>query len=110
MSEISTQNIPEAGEISRFPANRRDIAVIVKEDVEAKKVLQLIENVGGNFLVDLNLFDVYQGNGIEAGYKSLAIAMVLQDHEKTLEEKDINDVVNRVVGTLKDELNASLRD
>lgn len=110
LSEISTQNIPEAGEISRFPANRRDIAVIVKEEVEAKKVLQLIENVGGNFLVDLNLFDVYQGNGIEAGYKSLAIAMVLQDHEKTLEEKDINDVVNRVVGTLKDELNASLRD
>ena len=110
LSEISTQNIPEAGEISRFPANRRDIAVIVKEDVEAKKVLQLIENVGGNYLVDLNLFDVYQGNGIEAGYKSLAIAMVLQDQNKTLEEKDINDVVNRVVDTLKDELNASLRD
>ncbi|MDG1751092.1 MAG: phenylalanine--tRNA ligase subunit beta [Thalassotalea sp.] len=110
LSEITTQNIPEAGEISRFPANRRDIAVIVKEDVEAKKVLQLIENVGGNYLVDLNLFDVYQGNGIEAGFKSLAIAMVLQDHEKTLEEKDINDVVNRVVDTLKVELNASLRD
>ncbi|MEW6991476.1 phenylalanine--tRNA ligase subunit beta [Colwelliaceae bacterium 6441] len=110
LSEITTQNIPEAGEISRFPANRRDIAVIVEEAVEAKKVLQLIENVGGNHLVDLNLFDVYQGNGIEAGYKSLAIAMVLQDHEKTLEEKDINDVVNRVVDTLKDELNASLRD
>jgi phenylalanyl-tRNA synthetase beta chain len=110
LSEISTQNIPEAGEISRFPANRRDIAVIVKEDVEAKKVLQLIENVGGNNLVDLNLFDVYQGNGIDAGFKSLAIALVLQDHEKTLEEKDINDVVNRVVDTLKIELNASLRD
>ena len=110
LSEISTQNIPEAGEISRFPANRRDIAVIVEEAVDAKKVLQLIENVGGNYLVDLNLFDVYQGNGIEAGFKSLAIAMVLQDHEKTLEEKDINDVVNRVVDTLKDELNASLRD
>jgi len=110
LSEISTLNIPEAGDISRFPANRRDIAVIVKEDVEVKKVLQLIENVGGNYLVDLNLFDVYQGNGIEAGYKSLAIAMVLQDHEKTLEEKDINDVVNRVVDTLTDELDASLRD
>ncbi len=110
LSEISTQNIPEAGEISRFPANRRDIAVIVKEEVEAKKVLQLIENVGGNYLVDLNLFDVYRGNGIDTGFKSLAIAMVLQDHEKTLEEKDINDVVNRVVDTLKVELNASLRD
>ena len=110
LDEISTIKIPEAGEISRFPANRRDIAVIVKEDVEAKKVLQLIENVGGNYLVDLNLFDVYRGTGIDDGYKSLAIAMILQDHEKTLEEKDINDVVSRVVETLKDELNASLRD
>ncbi|WP_448549959.1 phenylalanine--tRNA ligase subunit beta [Thalassotalea fusca] len=110
VEKIGSRKIPEAQEISRFPANRRDIAVIVEEDVDAKKVLQLIENVGGNYLVDLNLFDVYQGNGIEPGFKSLAIAMILQDQEKTLEEKDINDVVNRVVDTLKDELNASLRD
>ena len=110
VEKIGSRKIPEAQEISRFPANRRDIAVIVEEDVDAKKVLQLIENVGGNYLVDLNLFDVYQGNGIEPGFKSLAIAMILQDQEKTLEEKDINDVVNRVVDTLKNELNASLRD
>ena len=110
LSEILEQKLPEATDISRFPANRRDIAVVVKDDVSAKKVLQLIEKVGGNYLVDLNLFDVYQGESIETGYKSLAIAMVLQDHEKTLEEKDINEVVNRVVETLKDELDASLRD
>jgi len=110
LSEISTQNIPQARDISRFPANRRDIAVIVEEDVSAKKVLQLIEKVGGNYLIDLNLFDVYQGNGIESGFKSLAIAMTLQDNEKTLEDKDINEVVDRVVDTLKSELNASLRD
>jgi len=110
LSEILEQKLPEATDISRFPANRRDIAVVVKDEVDAKKVLQLIEKVGGNYLVDLNLFDVYQGESIEAGYKSLAIAMVLQDHDKTLEEKDINEVVNRVVDTLKDELDASLRD
>lgn len=110
LSEISTRNIPEATDISRFPSNRRDIAVIVEEKIDAKNVLQLIEKVGGNFLIDLNLFDVYQGNGIEPGFKSLAIAMILQDQDKTLEEKDITDVVNRVVDTLKDELNASLRD
>ncbi|GAA5137378.1 phenylalanine--tRNA ligase subunit beta [Thalassotalea piscium] len=110
LSEISTRNIPEATVVSRFPSNRRDIAVIVDDKIDAKKVLQLIEKVGGNFLIDLNLFDVYQGNGIEPGFKSLAIAMILQDQDKTLEEKDITDVVNRVVDTLKDELNASLRD
>ena len=110
LDEISTRKVPQASDISRFPSNRRDIAVIVDEKINAKKVLQLIEKVGGNYLVDLNLFDVYQGNGIEQGFKSLAIAMILQDQEKTLEEKDINDVVNRVVDTLKVELNASLRD
>ncbi|MFB0981018.1 MAG: phenylalanine--tRNA ligase subunit beta [Alteromonadaceae bacterium] len=110
LTEISTQRIPEAGDISRFPANRRDIAVIVEEKINAKNVLQLIEKVGGNYLVDLNLFDVYRGNGIDEGFKSLAIAMTLQDCDKTLEEKDINEVVERVVDTLETELNASLRN
>ena len=110
LAELLRQNIPQASEISRFPANRRDIAVVVKEDVDAKKVLQLIEKVGGNYLVDLNLFDVYRGKGIEPGFKSLAIAMTLQDIDKTLEEKDIAEVVNRVVDTLTNELDASLRD
>ncbi|MFT5756310.1 MAG: phenylalanyl-tRNA synthetase beta chain [Alteromonadaceae bacterium] len=110
LSEILTQNIPQACEVSRFPSNRRDIAVVVKEDVDAKNVLQRIEKVGGNYLIDLNLFDVYRGESIELGFKSLAIAMILQDNEKTLEEKDITAVVDRVVDTLKTELNASLRD
>jgi len=110
LSEVLVQKIPEASDISRFPANRRDLAIVVKEDVDAKKVIQLIEKVGGNYLIDLNLFDVYQGQGIEDGYKSLAIALVLQDTSKTLEEKDITDVIDRVVETLKSELNASLRD
>lgn len=110
VNKVSTRKLPLATDISRFPANRRDIAVVVKEEVAAKNVLQLIEKVGGNYLIDLNLFDVYQGEGIDAGYKSLAIALVLQDTEKTLEEKDINDVVDRVVDTLKSELDASLRD
>ncbi len=110
LSEILTQKTPQATDISRFPANRRDIAVVVKEHVDAKEVLQLIEKVGGKYLIDLNLFDVYQGQGIESGFKSLAIALTLQDHEKTLEEKDINDVVNRVVDTLSTELNATLRN
>jgi phenylalanyl-tRNA synthetase beta chain len=110
LSEVQEQKLPVAAEISRFPANRRDIAVIVEEQVEAKKVLQLIENVGGNYLIGLKLFDVYRGQGIEPGFKSLALALFLQDTERTLEDNDINEVVHRVVDTLKNELNASLRD
>ena len=110
LSEIITQKLPWAADISKFPANRRDIAIIVKEEIEAKKVLQLIEKVGGNNLIDLNLFDVYTGKGIDPGFKSLAIALTLQDKLKTLEEKDINDVVDTVVNTLNIELDAKLRN
>ena len=110
LSEVLSQKIPLATDLSRFPANRRDISVVVKEDIEAKKVLQLIEKIGGKHVIDINLFDVYHGHGIEPGFKSLAIALILQDHEKTLEEKDINDVVNRVVNTLSAELDATLRN
>ena len=110
LSEICTQNVPQAIDISKFPANRRDIAIVVSDQISAKNVLQHIEKVGGNYLVDLNLFDVYRGNGIEEGFKSLAIAMILQGNDKTLEEKDITEVVDRVVDILKTKLNASLRD
>ncbi|MEW6999468.1 phenylalanine--tRNA ligase subunit beta [Colwelliaceae bacterium BS250] len=109
-SEILEQKIPVATDVSKFPANRRDIAVVVKNEISANKVLQLIEKVGTNHLVSLELFDVYQGKGIEPGFKSLAIAMTLQDIERTLEEKDISEVVNTVVDALKNELDASLRD
>jgi phenylalanyl-tRNA synthetase beta chain len=110
LSKVLALKIPEATDISRFPANRRDLAIVVEDHIDAKKVLQLIEKVGGNYLIDLNLFDVYRGNGIKEGFKSLAIALVLQDTSKTLEEKDITNVIDRVVETLKLELNASLRD
>ena len=110
LSEILVQRIPQALALSRFPANRRDLAIVVNDNVNANNVLQLIEKIGGKLLIDLNLFDVYRGQGIEVGCKSLAIALVLQDINKTLEEKDITEVVDRVVESLKTEFNASLRD
>ncbi len=110
LSEMNQRNLPEAAPVSKFPSNRRDIAVVVEDKVNAGDLLKSIEKVGGNQLVDLNLFDVYQGEGIEQGYKSLAISLVLQDVEKTLEEQDINATMERVIGTLKQEFSATLRD
>jgi phenylalanyl-tRNA synthetase beta chain len=56
------------------------------------------------------LFDVYKGKGVEADHKSLAIALTLQNAERTLEEKDINSVIDLVVAELAEQFNASLRD
>jgi phenylalanyl-tRNA synthetase beta chain len=102
--------LPLAQAVSKFPANRRDIAVVVDEAVSATDVMNLIRKVGENQLVGLNLFDVYQGKGVELGKKSLAIALTLQDTTRTLEDKDITETIGSVVSALKTEFNASLRD
>ncbi|WP_137221068.1 phenylalanine--tRNA ligase subunit beta [Shewanella sp. MEBiC00475] len=102
--------LPLAQAVSKFPANRRDIALVVDEAVSATDVMNLIRKVGENQLVGLNLFDVYQGKGVEAGKKSLAIALTLQDTTRTLEDKDITETMDSVVSALKTEFNASLRD
>jgi len=102
--------LPLAQTVSKFPANRRDIAVVVDDSVSAGDVVKMIRKVGQNQLVGLNLFDVYQGKGVEPGKKSLAIALTLQDNTRTLEEKEIAEMVDSVVSALKSEFNALLRD
>ncbi|WP_199611691.1 phenylalanine--tRNA ligase subunit beta [Flocculibacter collagenilyticus] len=110
LNAISNRNVPEAMEVSKYPSNRRDIAVVVKEEVNAGNLLSLIKNIGANQLVDLKLFDVYQGKGVEEGYKSLAIGITLQDQHKTLEDNEINDSMTKVIEALQTEFNATLRD
>lgn len=107
---ISQRRLPQAEAISRFPANRRDIAVLVKENVEVGNLLKHVEKIGVNQLVGLNLFDVYTGKGIEPGYKSLAISLILQDSERTLEDAEIQQAVDTVVESLQSEFGAALRE
>lgn len=110
LSALTVRKLPQATEVSKFPANRRDIAMIVKNDINAGDVLNFVKKVGGNQLVGINLFDVYQGSGVADGNKSLAISLTLQDASRTLEEKEIADAVNAIVDAVSSEFNASLRD
>jgi phenylalanyl-tRNA synthetase beta chain len=110
LAAFGDKHIVSAQEISKYPANRRDLAIVVKSDVRFSDILATIRKVGGNQLVDLKLFDVYTGQGVADGMKSLAIALTLQDKTRTLEDKDIQQVVTSVVQALGDEFNATLRD
>lgn len=96
MDALLQAKLPQAQAVSKFPANRRDIAIVVDEEVAAGDVMTLIRKVGENQLVGLNLFDVYRGKGVEQGKKSLAIALTLQDNTRTLEEKEIAEMVDTV--------------
>jgi len=110
LEQIITRNLPQAGNISKFPANHRDLAFVVDEQINAGNVLKFIEKIGGTELVGINLFDVYQGPGVEEGKKSLAIGLILQEATRTLEEQEIADRVNKIVEAVSTEFNASLRD
>jgi len=107
---LGLKDIPDCKEISKYPANRRDIAIIVDESITAADLLSTVEKCGVNQLVGLNLFDVYKGDGIPDGQKSLAISLTLQDGDRTLEESEIQTAVNSVVEKLCTEFGASLRD
>ncbi|MCV9877278.1 phenylalanine--tRNA ligase subunit beta [Brenneria izbisi] len=108
--KVADRVLPDASDISRFPANRRDIAVVVAENVPAGDILAECKKVGANQLVGVNLFDVYRGKGVADGYKSLAISLTLQDTSRTLAEEEIAATVAECVAALKQRFQASLRD
>jgi phenylalanyl-tRNA synthetase beta chain len=110
ISAFGLKKLPQSQEISKYPANRRDIAIVVDDDKVVGDILNCIEKFGANQLVGLNLFDVYRGKGIAQGKKSLAISLVLQDKAKTLEENDIQATVDGILATLSQKFEASLRD
>ncbi|KXF80515.1 phenylalanine--tRNA ligase subunit beta [Enterovibrio coralii] len=107
---INQRVIPEAVVISKFPANRRDIAVIVADDVASEDVVRACLDTDNALITGSKLFDLYKGKGVEDGNKSLAIALTLQSTERTLEESDISEAVASVVALLGEKFGASLRD
>lgn len=108
--KVADRLLPAAKEVSRFPANRRDIAVVVAESVPSADVIAECKKVGVNQIVGVNLFDVYRGKGVSEGYKSLAISLILQDTSRTLEEEEIAATVANCVAALKERFQATLRD
>ncbi|MDP5037251.1 MAG: phenylalanine--tRNA ligase subunit beta [Alishewanella sp.] len=110
VAALGLRQIVQAQDLSKYPANRRDLAVVVRSDVHFADIVASIKKVGVNQLVDLKLFDVYTGQGVAEGFKSLAIALTLQDKARTLEDKAIQEVINQVVSVLKNDFDATLRE
>jgi phenylalanyl-tRNA synthetase beta chain len=113
--EIETQSglaavVPQHRGISRFPAVRRDIAIVVDESVPVQALLDRVRASAGALLTDLVVFDVYRGAGITPGRKSIAIGLNLQDISRTLTDLDTDAVVAQVVTDLEREHNATIRD
>jgi phenylalanyl-tRNA synthetase beta chain len=95
--------------VPRFPAALRDIAVVVDAVTPAEKVVAEIKAAGGNLLSGASLFDVYQGDQIPAGKKSLAFALAYQAEDRTLADKEIDKAHKKIEDRLKHTLKASIR-
>lgn len=94
---------------STLPAAKRDVAVIVPDDTPAENVLGELRAAGGELLTEVSLFDVYHGDSIPAGTKSLAFALTYQPKEKTLTDKEIDKAHEKIEGRLRHMLKAKIR-
>lgn len=102
--------IPRFRESSKFPAIRRDLAVVVNEAVSSGAVRACIMEAAGDLLQELQLFDVYRGKGIDSEKKSLAVGLTLQHSSRTLTDEDVDLVVKRVLTRLGEQFGATLRE
>jgi len=102
--------IPAFEPISRFPAVRRDLAVVVAEEVSAEALLGHAREAAGGLLQEVRIFDIYRGPGIDSGRKSVALSLILQDSSRTLTDEDADSAMTRVADRLKRDLGATIRD
>ena len=96
-------------EISKFPAVSRDLALLVDADVEFAQIEQIARQAEKKLLKKVELFDVYEGDKLPQGKKSYAVNFILQDEEKTMGDKQIDAIMQKLIASLKKQLNAELR-
>ncbi len=109
LAAIERGRLPRFEELSKFPGLRRDIAVVVDETVSAQSVRDCVGQSATDMLKNLELFDVYQGEGIDSGKKSLALSLTFQASSRTLNDAEVDSLVTKVVDSLAAELGAVLR-
>lgn len=115
--EIDLENVfPAAGEreiayrpLPKFPGISRDLATLVPESVKSGEIEHVIRRSASELLEDLRLFDMYIGDKIPAGYRSLAFSMHFRAEDRTLQEEEISRIMERIMGSLRQEVAAEIR-
>lgn len=114
--EIDIEKIRDKSSLTRiyeplikYPAVKRDLAIIVDKDIDSGSIEKIFKNNSNDLLKNVELFDIYTGNQIDNGKKSMAYKLTFQSREKTLVDEDINSVIDSMLSELKEELGAYLR-
>ena len=107
---LKTRSLQKFTKFSKFPSIQRDLSFVVGKDITSNKLSVLIKEKGGKDLNSLDLFDVYEGKGIEDSKKSIAISLTWQSSKGTLLDSDIDKVIEKIVNSVKKELDGDLRN
>ncbi len=99
----------EYKELPKFPSSKRDIALLTKDEVLVMEIEEAIKEKGGQILESVKLFDIYKGEKVEEGYKSVAFSLEFRGIDNTLTDTEINEKMDRILKNLKDKLNIELR-
>ena len=109
LMKVTKKNEVLYTEISKFPAVSRDLALLVDNSVEFAQIEQIARQTEKKLLKKVELFDVYEGDKLPAGKKSYAVNFILQDEEKTMGDKQIDAIMQKLIANIKKQLNAELR-
>ncbi|MCG7598547.1 phenylalanine--tRNA ligase subunit beta [Halomonas sp. McH1-25] len=109
LDALTEGRLPAFTPLSRYPEVRRDLALVVEEDVPVQALLDTLREKAGEWLTDLRLFDVYQGPGVEKGRKSVALGLTWQHPSRTLNDDEINQLVDGIIAESKQRFDAELR-
>jgi len=106
---LRSRLMPNACELSRFPSVRRDLALVLPEEVSFDMIENCVVEAAGPLLRELRLFDVYRGAGLAAACKSFAIGLIFQDDSRTLGDADVDQLVAEIIGRSAREFGAQVR-
>ncbi|OEH84434.1 phenylalanine--tRNA ligase subunit beta [Desulfuribacillus stibiiarsenatis] len=108
MLELSSLKI-QYQSLPRYPSIKRDLAIVVDKDKASFEIMKSVKQYAGALLVDLQLFDVYDGKGVGEGKKSLAFSLTFRNPEKTLTDEEIQQVTQKIISGVQQDWNAELR-
>jgi phenylalanyl-tRNA synthetase beta chain len=110
LSAMLESELPNFGEMSRFPSIRRDISITVAEELPVQALIDSIYSLNYEILQEVFVFDVYTGKEVRNNRKSVALGLILQDFSRTLIDEDVENVVKKVLAQLEEHCNAVLRE
>ena len=109
IEKLSFDSLKSFKEFSKFPSSSRDLAFLINKEVDAFSLEKAIKGSAGEYYKQLEIFDVYEGKGVDDHKKSIALSITWQSKTKTLLDSDIDKAVEKIVNSVKKELGGELR-